>query len=479
MNFCMLDLEIDIEQTSGVTLFTWMPLYVYSGIINHVNDITGDDTTGDGTDTNPFKTIQKGIDQSSNGDIVLVSNGIYTGVGNYDLVYNGKKIIVKSENGADVTTINGGGTFDPNHRIANFTFNETRESMIVGFTLTEGNITGLVNGGVFEVLDSSPSIISCKILNNSAKERGGIMNVRSGISTIDTNPLMHRCYCENNTSGRSGGAIYSYDGVSTTLTKCVFKNTTCDAVSSENVNGGVLFCNEASTFIKDCVFEGNLIKNTKSTRDARGGAIYIRSDVNKPDYHTKVINCLFKDNTADSASGNAEGGAIYLYSGNTKVIIQSSTFVGNEANGGGVEEARGGGICSSSSVTKMYDCILWGNSVSGSAAIGNEIQHYSPLSSNYLFNMYNCCIDNQVNDIFEVKPGTLIQTNVINDDPKFIVGANGNYYLEQVAAGGAVNSPCFDTGSDTAANLELDRSTTREDGKRDENIADMGYHYPS
>ncbi|MCD4658210.1 MAG: hypothetical protein K8S87_11785, partial [Planctomycetes bacterium] len=34
INTAYVEFEIDIEQTSGVTLFTWMPLYVYSGIIN-------------------------------------------------------------------------------------------------------------------------------------------------------------------------------------------------------------------------------------------------------------------------------------------------------------------------------------------------------------------------------------------------------------------------------------------------------------
>jgi len=472
------EFEIDIERTSGITVYSWAPLFIYSGVIVHVDGTYGNDTTGAGTDVNPYKTIQKGIDSALSGDLVLVHIGTYTGAGNYDLYYNSKKIIVKSDEGSANTTINAGGTGDPNHRIANFTFNETRESMIAGFTLTGGNITGLVNGGVFEVLDSSPSIISCIIKNNSAKERGGIMNVRSGIMTIETNPWLHRCYCENNSSGRSGGAIYSYDGVTTTLTNCVFKNTSLNAVSSENVNGGVLFCNNSSTYVKDCVFENNLVKNTKSSYDARGGVLYIKSDTGKPDYHTKVINCLFINNTADSAGGNAEGGAIYLYSSGTKVQIQSCTFVGNEARGGAAEEARGGAICSSNAVTKMYDSILWGNSVSGTAAVGNEIQHYSSSSSNNVFNIFNCCIDNQPNDIFEVKAGTIVQTNVINDNPLFVTGTNGDFYLEQIDAGGAANSPCVDNGSDTAVNLELNRSTTRVDGKSDENTADLGYHYP-
>ena len=38
---------------------------------------TGSDDTGDGSENNPYATIQKGIDMSIDGDIVLVGPGTY------------------------------------------------------------------------------------------------------------------------------------------------------------------------------------------------------------------------------------------------------------------------------------------------------------------------------------------------------------------------------------------------------------------
>lgn len=46
------------------------------------------------------QTIQAGIDIAKNGDTVLVDDGIYKGDGNVNLSFNGKEIIVKSQNGA-------------------------------------------------------------------------------------------------------------------------------------------------------------------------------------------------------------------------------------------------------------------------------------------------------------------------------------------------------------------------------------------
>ena len=66
----------------------------------------------------------------------------------------------------------------------------------------------------------------------------------------------------------------------------------------------------------------------------------------------------------------------------------------------------------------------------------------------------------------------------IAGDPLFVTGAWGDYYLSQVAAGQASDSPCVDAGSGTAANLGMDIFTTRTDMVGDGGVVDMGCHYP-
>ena len=52
-----------------------------------------------------YSTIQQAINSASNGDIIEVSPGTYTGDGNRDIDFKGKAITVRSSSGAGQTTI--------------------------------------------------------------------------------------------------------------------------------------------------------------------------------------------------------------------------------------------------------------------------------------------------------------------------------------------------------------------------------------
>ena len=50
-------------------------------------------------------TIQAGINGATDGDTVLVADGVYYGYGNYGISFNGKQVLLMSENGPDYTII--------------------------------------------------------------------------------------------------------------------------------------------------------------------------------------------------------------------------------------------------------------------------------------------------------------------------------------------------------------------------------------
>ena len=62
----------------------------------------------------------------------------------------------------------------------------------------------------------------------------------------------------------------------------------------------------------------------------------------------------------------------------------------------------------------------------------------------------------------------------ISDDPMFVSGPLGEYYLSQVASGQSQQSPCVDAGCPSST---LIIGTTRNDEFPDTGLVDMGFHY--
>ena len=83
------------------------------------DEITGDNgaTPADRTIRVPGEqpTIQAGINAARIGDTVLVADGVYFGFGNQDIVFGGKTLVVKSENGPANTILELEA--DPNNQI--------------------------------------------------------------------------------------------------------------------------------------------------------------------------------------------------------------------------------------------------------------------------------------------------------------------------------------------------------------------------
>jgi len=145
---------------------------------------TGSDSTGDGSEANPFGTIQTAIDSSSDGDTVLVAAGTY----NESINYNGKNIIVGSlylttqDTSYISSTIIGG---DSSGSIVLFESFEDSTAVLNGFTFQ--NI--IFNSGdelqtIININESSP-----KIINNRFDNFYLFQDVESAV-----------IYCENSNS---------------------------------------------------------------------------------------------------------------------------------------------------------------------------------------------------------------------------------------------------------------------------------------
>jgi hypothetical protein len=126
-----------------------------------------------------FPTIQAAIGDpgTTTEDIIIVHDGTYV----ENINFKGKAITVKSENGPEVTIIDGSNPADPNKgSVVTFNSGEDLSSVLEGFTITGGSGTSYEYGGNFYVIGggvfcdgSSPTITNCTISNNSVSDVGG------------------------------------------------------------------------------------------------------------------------------------------------------------------------------------------------------------------------------------------------------------------------------------------------------------------
>ncbi|UCE66059.1 MAG: right-handed parallel beta-helix repeat-containing protein [Candidatus Zixiibacteriota bacterium] len=114
--------------------------------------ISGNDTTGDGSQGNPYRTIQHAIDISNHRDSVIVDNGIYE----ENIDFTGKRIVVASNFIFSNDTLDIHNTVIKGDSVsATVTMVSGEDSMttIIGFTIRDGGDSGV------KCNNSDPNII--------------------------------------------------------------------------------------------------------------------------------------------------------------------------------------------------------------------------------------------------------------------------------------------------------------------------------
>lgn len=192
-------------------------------------------------------TIQCAINLALTGDTIIVRPGIY--VENIDFI--GKAISVKSEQGPEVTTIDGGATWT----VVTFDSGESSDAVLDGFTIKNGK--GFTGGGIY-CLNSSPTITNNIITENLASVGGGIY-----VGGAGSTPHITDNSIKKNTADDGGGGL----SCSKTTLLTIEGNTITE--NSAGVCGGGIECRNAILTLRNVTISGNSA--------AGGGGIYAYS----------------------------------------------------------------------------------------------------------------------------------------------------------------------------------------------------------
>ena len=222
----------------------------YNGPVWHVAT-TGSDTTGDGSEANPFVTIQTGIDSASDGDTVLIHPGIYEGA----YLFNKNINLFSLHSTTGDTSYISNTVIDDDGCPLMIYANIDESTRISGFTIQNG--TGCVfgqGGGLY--IEGSPVVDNLVIKDNNAHLNGGGICVN-----LNSSPTFRDLIVKNNTGG-SGGGIY-VTGSTIDMENCVISN------NSTNGEGGGVFIAHAPS-------SPNLVNVTitGNTAAEAGGGIY-------------------------------------------------------------------------------------------------------------------------------------------------------------------------------------------------------------
>jgi len=383
-----------------------------------------------------YLTIQNGIDNSNNGDTVLVEPGTY-----YEhLNLNGKNIVLCSkylttsnETYISSTIIDGSKT----GRVVNIENGENSNCRIVGFTIQNGKASD--HGGGIRCWGTSPIIERCRIMQNEANEGGGVY-----LALLSCHAVVMYCDIAFNLASFGGGGVRTSD-------------VATDAI------------------IRHCIIRNN-IATSQFVFNNGGGGVQL--------YHRgKLDNCLIINNTAPQSVGGGVFCDWGSYYGSQGIFIKGCTIAYNSAkSNGGINYICQGGLITNSIIynntdiynnPSNYGCanLCWGDNSfdncctsplpAGSGNISSNPAFIDPTSGNFRLLGGSPCI-NVGNNAFNC------QAYDLNGNPRIIesnidIGCyenNGIFNVVSYApSGNALNIPA-NSSIQVFFNYPINTSTT-------------------
>ncbi len=258
-------------------------------------------------------------------------------------------------------------------------------------------------------------------------DTGARRELGGGVTCLNNaSPTIEACVFDTNTAGiYNGGALFCGPGSAALVRGCEFYRNSS--------GGGAVFCDRSTARFEHCI----IAENTCGI----GGGIFCSAAA------PVFFNCLVVNNTA--TDGGIGGGGVMLNAGATPEFY-NCTISGNQATRGGAF------FLNRASDPVIQDCILWAN-------VPNEIE----IAQGTPTVTYT-----------DIQGGWNGEGN-IDEDPLFLSGPFGGFYLSQRSAGEPNDSPCVDAGSASSQAIGLDDRTTRTDQVGDAGLVDMGYHHPT
>lgn len=243
--------------------------------------------------------IQDAVDASSNGDVILVNDGLYqagqrlaTGTSTSNRLTITKAVTVQSVNGPSATIIKGFQTATTNGTGAIRCVYLTNNAVLSGFTLTNGATVAVNTGGGAWCWSSNCLVTNCVIVGNSAAyggagvESGTLVNCSLFNNALPfnlsfygggaENSVLRYCNVFSNVAGAGGGAA------TCSLLNCRVTGNLALA------GGGVYSCNATN-----CVIAGNRAVPVGSSGGGGGGS-----------FASALVNCTVTGNSAALAGGS-------------------------------------------------------------------------------------------------------------------------------------------------------------------------------
>ncbi len=256
-----------------------------------------------------FPTIQDAINVAADADTIALADGTFTGLGNVNLDFLGKGVVVRGLNrDPALAIIDCGGSINTSNRAFRIFRGESGFSVVSDLTIINGDV--LDDGGAVLIENSSPHITNVVFTANHA-DRGAAIFTNGG------DPVIRDCQIIAN-EGRSFAGGFAFNNSEGSVSGCLFRNNWGSRASA-------LYMPDSCTItVSQSTFNANNSAADRACVEVEGSSVLTLANCLITNGNRSAVRCF--DSATISASntnlfGNAEGNwtdclASQAYSGN-------------------------------------------------------------------------------------------------------------------------------------------------------------------